>query len=1215
MTTRTTKLALLTTVSAAAAAFIMPGTAAAQAVCAPGTATATNNIINCVNGTSTIATGTTDLTTTVAAGSSGQGLALTSSGSQTSILTITAPYATTLNAGVSATSGGAITFTSTGAISTSGGGFSGNALYFDPTTSLTANVGNLSTSGSNAFGVRIDSATAVSLTTGTITTTGGGGAIGVFVNGGSGPTNITTGALNTTGSGVEVGAFSTVTGPVTVNTGAITTTGGGSKGVFVNTDGAVSVTTASVSTNGVDADGVQIATIGAVTTNTGNITTLGADSVGLLVTGGTGNVAATFGNITTAGTGASYPVLINTTGGNIAITGGNVTATGANQIGINLVSTTGAITGTTGTITANGAGSQGLVIAGGTGGAVTLTTGAISAAGNGIAIDNGADPITLTTGAVTSTEAGAIATRLNSTGAITFTGGLQRANAADALQINGGAGAIGVTVAGATTTGAGADGVQITGTGPLTFSNTGTVTTAGAGSRGVAISGVTTAAVTCGNISTTGANSPAFDLSANGNTTVTCGTLSTTGTASDGINITNASGTTTVTGGTTTVSGDGSLGIDVATGTNTGAITINTGVVTSTATNSAAQFNFASVLAVGAGPITVNATGNVSATTGSGIWVRSTGSTATVVVNPGVTVSGPLAVTLAGQTGNILTVNGTINSNTAGAAAYQILGPGPLALTIGAAGTVGGPLTFTAGNDVFTNNRTAGYTQVGTIDFLAGDDIFNNNTVFNHAGIVQFGAGDDRLNNAGTLNLSSAAAFDFGANTTVAGDVFNNTGTLTLFNGAQTLANLESFLNAGGLIDLRDGAGNDTLTIPGNYTASLNARLGIDVVGTTNLNVADRLVIGGITAGTTTVLAAYTNPVIDPTGALVIDSSLNNLVGTGNFVLGGTNSFGLINYSLENRGGDIFIVSRPDEVVFDQVFVGRMANDIWYQSAEAYQSYAMSRRIDYGNERKGPVGIWAQLYGSRERFGDRSRSATAFNTTLATSSRFETKRRGAQTGLDFGAQNFVVGVTAGYEHAKGDTDFGTGLDLEGYNYGAYAQFGAKQGIYAGLLLKRDDYDIRIVNNSVGALMVNPDGRSTGVDGEAGLRFGNPGSINFDVGAGLSYVRSRTDAYRFGNVNFDGQRHTSTRGRLQARASFAGTLAPFIDGKLFREFGDANDVFVRSGALTSTIEDQKRGTWGRIEAGLGGGAGGGPLFSGFVDLGDVKGYGVRGGFRF
>jgi hypothetical protein len=563
-----------------------------------------------------------------------------------------------------------------------------------------------------------------------------------------------------------------------------------------------------------------------------------------------------------------------------------------------------------------------------------------------------------------------------------------------------------------------------------------------------------------------------------------------------------------------------------------------------------------------------------------------------------------------------LIVNGTVTSTTAGAGGYALLpGAGSLNLTIGAAGTLNGPLTFTGGADTFTNSRTAGFTQVGAMDFGAGADTFNNTTTFNQTATITAGDGNDVFNNTGTFN--AVGTIDFGAGT----DVFNNgttgtggvAGTLTAFSGA-TFANLETFNNNAGLIDLRDGAIGDILNLgAANYAATGNARLGIDVAGANGLLTSDRLVYGGTTSGTTTVLANFagSSAVIDPVGTLVVDAGS---VAAGQFVLGGVTNAGVINYSLETRGSDVFLVSSPDEIVFDQLFATRIGNDIWYQSAEAYQAYAMSRRIDYGNERKSPLGIWAQLYGSRDRFGDRTRSVSAFGTTLNVNNRMETRRRGAQAGVDFGASNFLVGVTAGYEHAGSDSFYGTVLDAEGYNYGAYAQFGAQQGFYAGLLLKRDTYDVRLINNAIAA-SARPEGRSTGVDGEVGFRFGNPGGLNFDVGAGLSYVRSRIDDYSFGNVTFDNDRHTSTRGRLQARATFAGAIAPFIDGKIFREFGDAGDVVVRSGNLNSTIVDAKRGTWGRLEAGIGGGAGGGPLLSGWVDLGDVRGWGVRGGFRF
>lgn len=101
----------------------------------------------------------------------------------------------------------------------------------------------------------------------------------------------------------------------------------------------------------------------------------------------------------------------------------------------------------------------------------------------------------------------------------------------------------------------------------------------------------------------------------------------------------------------------------------------------------------------------------------------------------------------------------------------------------------------------------------------------------------------------------------------------------------------------------------------------------------------------------------------------------------------------------------------------------------------------------------------------------------------------------------------------------------------------------------------------------------------------------------------------------GGLRFDDESFKSLRGRIGARAGFAGRHAPFVEGKVFREFKGDNDVNVGSGALVDTLKGQGRGTWVRLEGGLGGGQGGGPIISGWADFGDVKGYGLRAGFCF
>ena len=780
----------------------------------------------------------------------------------------------------------------------------------------------------------------------------------------------------------------------------------------------------------------------------------------------------------------------------------------------------------------------------------------IATTGNALTINGGTSAVTLTTGTVTATEAGALGTFIGTTGAINFTGGKQTANGATALRIQGGAGAINVTVAGAATTNIG-NAVAITGSGPVTLVNTGLISTTGANSSGILISGVTTAAVTCGNVSTTGANSPAVVVAANGTTNVTCGTVSTTGAASDAIVVTNTAGTTTVTGGTTTATGLGSRGIVVSSSAPaaTGLVTVNTGAVT-------ANGNAVVATSTGGANVVVNTTGNVTSTAGTGILATTAGTTL-VTIAAGNTVTGIQGVNLQGTAGNTLVVNGTL-SNSTGTTPYTVQNGGPFTLTLGATGSIVGPLAFTTGNDTFNNQGT--FALPASLDFLAGTD------------------------------------------------VLNNTGTLTAFTGNASILGLETFNNAGGLIDMRDNAGNDVVSLSGNYVASGNARLGIDVVGTTGVNLADRLVIGGTTSGTTTILANFINPVIDTTGPLIVDSSLNNLT-AGQFVLSGQTNFGLINYAAQVRGGDLFLVSTADARIFDTVFVGRQMRDLWYSSADAYSSYATARRVSFGNERSHPLGIWAQLYGERQTSGDETRSATAFGSTFNVNDRIRTEIRGAQGGLDFGSSNFVIGITGGYERAQGYSANAASIRTEGHNYGAYAQFGMTSGLYAGVLVKRDELRTVYTNGAVGNGFANPHSRTDGIEGELGLRAGGMDNINFDLGVGLAYVHSNFDSFNFGNIAFDEDETTSMRGQAHVRATFAGGIAPFIEARGFHEFRGDNSYLLRSGNSVSTLDGEGKGTWVRLEAGIGGGKNGGPLISAWANVGDTTGYGLRAGFRF
>ena len=115
----------------------------------------------------------------------------------------------------------------------------------------------------------------------------------------------------------------------------------------------------------------------------------------------------------------------------------------------------------------------------------------------------------------------------------------------------------------------------------------------------------------------------------------------------------------------------------------------------------------------------------------------------------------------------------------------------------------------------------------------------------------------------------------------------------------------------------------------------------------------------------------------------------------------------------------------------------------------------------------------------------------------------------------------------------------------------------------------------------------------------------------DLNAGLSWVKSKVDDFTAGFITFDNDSRTSLRGRLGVRASWAGSLAPFIDAKVLHEFKGNDTIGVGNGAIVDSIDAHGRGTWGRIEAGIAGNG----MVSLWGEFGNVKGWGAKVGFRF
>lgn len=787
---------------------------------------------------------------------------------------------------------------------------------------------------------------------------------------------------------------------------------------------------------------------------------------------------------------------------------------------------------------------------------------------------------------VTSTGPSTNAVQLSSTGTVTVnTGVLTVQNFdSDALHITGGAGAINATIAGASATGTNTRAVNITSTsGPITFTNTGPIT--GGGIRTTSTSGDQTINVNSAvNVNFTTAILTSSDT---GNQIINIGAnVSKAGLFGDAVRAGSTGGgtlTVNVTGGNVTASG-GFANTDHAI-----ALSSSGGkIVNISAGRTVSGAGGGDIFGGGGSTLTVNNSGTVG-TSASHLAVSTDATTAAAinnlaggVLNGNVTLSG-LADTLS-------------NSGTWNTQGTSDFGAGADVLANTSTGTINLTGATTLANlETFTN---AGRINLNTFTLTGPAIAFTNTGTIATSGSASL-AGFTTLSNSGTLDLA-AGTF------TVPAAVFTNTGTILADEGATTITGQTNFANSA-TIDLQDGVPDDVLTINSSFVGSGGSNLLVDYSGTA----VDRLVITGAASGTTLVNVTPTaNMVINPTGLLMVDTGTSTADA---FVLG-TTSAGLIDLRLIQNGADYFLSSVPNVAAVEPVVVGDMATNLWYQSADIYSNYAALRRSDLGVNRTSNWGFWGQAYYAQDK--DDDQDVSVFGVDFAVD-RVKTKRYGFQAGLDYLMGNSaVLGITGGYERAKADVrNSAADFKAEGWNAGAYAMFGGASGFYGDFLVKYDRANLEFGSPLFATMTDDPDITSSGARGQAGYRFGS-GSMSFDLGAGLAYVTSKIDDFAVGAIDFDFDRVHSLRGDLSARATFGtGAFAPFIEGRLFHEFGKDRDLTLVSGTAVNTINGEGRGTWGRLEAGIGAQNSSGPILAAWGDFGDLTGWGVKAGWRF
>lgn len=983
--------------------------------------------------------------------------------------------------------------------------------------------------------------------------------------------------------------------------GTISTVGANSDGVNVEGE-SVTLDLSNVSTTGPNAQGVEVGTVnGPAVVTFDLINTSGDGSTGAIITS-TGDTTLSGNAIRTGGTDAAAFDISNDAAACIILGAGGCD----NTIALDEV-TTGGFGSTGGIVSAVGDTNVNIGL---------LRTGGDEAAGLNLSADPtacvvlgaGACDTAFTVGELTTAGDRSPAALVRGAGDIDANVGVLRTNGDQAagLDLSSDPTACAILGAGAcdtsfsagqlTTTGDGSTGALIRSAGD-TNGSVGILSTQGNDAAGIDIASDPTACVIAGvgacdvtlaadSVSTSGDGAAGILIDNAGAVVADIGLLSTGGDNSTGLGITQDPTACLAVGpgvcrvdaeaDRTQTAGDNSPGIVIAT---PGPVALDAGSVTTAGSNSdgisvstdtgaqtivtgpvrVAGIGSDAIVAVAVcADIDITARDDVVSAQGSAI-VANTGCAARVTTLPGATVSG--------ATAGIDVTTGT-----------------------GATIIVGDLLTATAGPALDVDGGAANVTIAptgtiaGRIDLTDNADLLTNNGVFAPAGNSDFGLGADLLVNAGTVRVD----------------------------GTPVLAGLESLVNRG-LIDPVDGAAGDTLTVSGNFTGEAGSRLTLDVAAGTAGTPTDRLIVGGNAGGSTAVTLNLLGgaAVINPTGAVIVDAA--SASGTP-FTLAGPVRSGFVDFSLRQAGADTLLVGLPNERALEPLLLGGLGLDFWYQSADAWSESAAIRRSNLGSDSPRGTSFWVQGYGGNdERGGDRD--IDVFGNAQTTDLRIDTDRRGAQGGIDFRfGSAMAAGLTGGYQHAQSGLASGTNVDLEGRNIGGYLLYGQATGLYAELLAKADFFDVRIANgNLFGAGDI--DGESYGVEGELGYRL-LLGSLHVDVGAGLAYVRTDLDPLTASGFQFDFDRAESLRGRLGLRVAGSGSFAPYADVKVLREFRGDNDTTLSSGGFDLALADQGKGTWLRGEIGLTGAPNrSGGFVSAWGEAGDVKGYGVRLGFRF
>jgi len=532
-----------------------------------------------------------------------------------------------------------------------------------------------------------------------------------------------------------------------------------------------------------------------------------------------------------------------------------------------------------------------------------------------------------------------------------------------------------------------------------------------------------------------------------------------------------------------------------------------------------------------------------------------------------------VGVQLAGSSGSILVNNGTITAISTTLDGIAVLGD--------------------EGGDTIRN----GGTLTGAVITGSGNDLLNNDArgIWNVTGTsTDLGAGDDNIVNAGTIRMTNAA-ITLGSFAGL-GNGFANSGRIQV-SGIDRVdmgpGNPNPFTNAG-IVDFRNGAASDSLTISGNWAG--NGRVGVDVSGLHAK--ADILhILGNVAAASRTsvdvtlldlpTVAFSSVPVIDITG----DST------AASFALGQVH-FDTARSFLVVQGvgltSNIDATNAKPDVISVQVAVtgltdsGTLAASVvpGVQSLLGSEIGTWRQRMGViGKTAKGHFNIWARFF---QDDGTVDAGHLASNFGQEGNFAFKQKNFGEEGGLDFAiSDELSIGVLGGHAQATQNLAYGGvgSSRIKGNAFGAYATWISPRGFYLDASYRRLNFHSDL-NSAAG--QTRTEGKADAFNLETGFDWSL--GAGFKIEPQLQYTNvhvGHLNALSGALNGFTPESGTSSRARagvLLSKALMAGsvTVTPYVSLSAVREF-DGKSRYSINGTFFGQTDT--RGTSGLVESGL------------------------------